>query len=109
MTTPPPERILSRLSDEEFFDRKAELDRLRSFAAVGSRHALLLGAPRVGKTELLRKCFDRLFKEGAQIAPVYYCLSPYLLDAEKFSRDFLSQFLSQFIALRRGDARLLKA
>jgi serine/threonine-protein kinase RsbW len=109
MTTPDPRRILSRLSDEEFFDRKAELDRLRSFAAAGSRHALLLGDARVGKTELLRKCFDRLFKEGAQIAPVYYSLNPYLLDAEKFSRDFLSQFLSQFIALRRGDARLMKA
>ena len=109
MTNPDPRQVLSRLSDDEFFDRKAELGRLCAFARVGPRPALLLGDARVGKTELLRKCFDRLFDLAAEVAPFYYSFKPYLLDAEKFARDFLSQFLSQFIALRRGDARLIAA
>lgn len=109
MSNPDPRQVLSRLSDNEFFDRKAELDRLCSLASAGSRTALLLGDARVGKTELLRKCFDRLFDIGASSAPVYYSFKSYLLDAEKFSRDFLSQFLSQHIALSRGDARLIAA
>jgi serine/threonine-protein kinase RsbW len=130
MTNPDPRQVLSRLSDGEFFDRKGELDRLYSLArgrpettryihgpraasdkarTLAPSHGLLLGAPRIGKTELLRKLFDRLFNEGAEVAPVYYSLKPYCLDVENFARDFLSQFLSQFIAFRRNDARLIAA
>jgi serine/threonine-protein kinase RsbW len=103
-------QVLSRLSDDEFFDREAELARVASIAVSRrAANALLLGAPRVGKTELLRKCFDRLFNEGGEVAPFYYALRPYSLDAAAFARDYLSQFLAQFIAFRRNDARLIWA
>ncbi|HKS42488.1 MAG TPA: hypothetical protein VJX74_17880, partial [Blastocatellia bacterium] len=126
-------QVLGRLSDEEFFDRRVELDRIQSLAkgrgvisVPGSEpgdadsssertrarrpsNVLLLGAPRVGKTELLRRNFDLLFNEGAEVVPIYYALKPYCLDGEKFARDFLAQLLSQFIAFRRRSERLIAA
>jgi serine/threonine-protein kinase RsbW len=66
-----------------------------------------MGAPRVGKTELLRKCFDLLFNENQEVAPFYYSLKAYCLDVDRFARDYLSQFLAQFIAFRRNEPRLI--
>ncbi|HEX8091015.1 MAG TPA: ATP-binding protein [Blastocatellia bacterium] len=128
-------RVLSRLSNDEFFDREAELDKLyllatgRARREIASprdaaesplatrqgarprraRNALLLGPPRVGKSELLRKCFDLLFSEGGEVAPVYYAFKPYPLEPDRFALDFLSQFLAQLIAFRRADPRLVGA
>jgi serine/threonine-protein kinase RsbW len=127
-------RVISLLSDDEFFDREAELDKLYSLAtgrvrgelpprlatespvatrqgqrSRRARNALLLGPPRVGKSELLRKCFDLLFNEGGEVAPVYYAFKPYPLEPERFALDFLSQFLAQLIAFRRAEPRLVGA
>ena len=132
------QQVMCRLADDEFFDREAELERVLSLArrrpalpspeverpahnaamqestreASRARHvtnALLLGAPRVGKSELLRKAFDHLFSDGIEVAPVYYSLKSYGLGAERLARDFFAQFLAQFIAFRRHDARLIEA
>ena len=126
---------MCRLADDEFFDREAELEGVLSLArrrpalrspetesaaamqkstreALRARHvanALLLGPPRVGKSELLRKAFDRLFNDAVEAAPIYYSLKPYCLDAERLARDFFAQFAAQFIAFRRHDARLIGA
>src|SRR5258708_2319598 len=118
-------QVLSRLPSDEFFNREAELERLcllatsqrpdrgegaRSAGTLGEgaaarreAKALLLGAPRTGKTELLRKTFDRLFCQSSETAPFYYALRAQDLDAWEFARDYLAQFLSQFIAFRRKD------
>ena len=72
-----------------------------------ARNALLLGPPRVGKSEILRKSFDLLFNEGAEVVPIYYAFKTYCLEPERFAVDFLSQFLAQFIAFRRADPRLI--
>jgi len=133
-------QVMSRLTDDEFFDREVELERLLSLVrrraslraprvdsdglaeasivqtttrdALRMRrvaNALLLGAPRVGKTELLRKVFDRLFSEGIEVAPIYYSLKSYSLDSGRLARDFFAQFIAQFIAFRRHDARLIES
>ncbi len=108
MNNTDPRQVLSRLPDGEYFDREVELNHLLQLASSRrASNAFVLGAPRVGKTELLRKCFDRLFDESGEIAPFYYALKDYLLDPAIFARDYLSQFLAQLIAFRRGDARLL--
>lgn len=109
--------ILSRLSDDEFVDRELEVARLCGLAK-GSRsdtaaqkhslsNALLLGAPRVGKTELLRNCFDRLFHENGEVLPFYYSFRGPRLDSIKFANDYFSQFLAQFVAFRRNDSGLI--
>jgi serine/threonine-protein kinase RsbW len=132
-------QVLSQLADDEFFDREAELDKLyflatgrlkkdppaappRQQSARGeqlseprpprarrARNALLLGPPRVGKTEIMRKTYDRLFNEGAEVVPVYYALKSHSIGPERFAQDFLSQFLAQFIAFRRSDATIIAA
>ncbi|HJQ69682.1 MAG TPA: ATP-binding protein [Blastocatellia bacterium] len=107
MSDSDPIQILSRLADEDSFVRQAELRKLSSVArSRAARNALVLGPPRAGKTELLKKCYDRLFAEGADVAPVYYSFRPMASSAERFARDYLAHFLAQFIAFRRNDPRL---
>jgi serine/threonine-protein kinase RsbW len=102
-------QILSRLHDESFV-REAELRRLHSIAkARACSHALVLGGPRAGKTELLKKAYDSLFVEGAEVAPIYYVFRSPASGVEQFARDFLAGFLAQFIAFRRRDPRLVAA
>lgn len=130
MNNTDPGQVLSRLPDDQFFDRAVELNRLCALATAqaasgptrfaetpGESHdkdarpratsVLVLGPPRSGKTELLRKCFDRLFTEGAETVPIFFALRPLAHDIERFARDYLSQFLAQFIAFRRNDPRLI--
>ncbi|HYP29486.1 MAG TPA: ATP-binding protein [Blastocatellia bacterium] len=122
-------QVLSRLPDIEFFDRATELARLHSLALLApaplnpgecdaparsdrprvrrASNVLVLGGPRVGKTELLRKTYDRLFAEGGQTLPFCYSFRAFCLDPERFARDYLSQFLAQFIAFRQKDPTLI--
>ena len=103
-------QILSRLPDDESFIREAELRQLLSIAkAQAARHALVLGGPRAGKTELLKKAYDRLFVEGAEVAPIYFSFRSTTVSVEQFARDFLGGFIAQFIAFRRNDPRLIAA
>ena len=113
MSDSDPMQILSRLTDEESFVREAELRDLYSIAKSRSpravSNALVLGGPRAGKTELLKKTYDRLFVECADVAPIYYSFRSPVPDVERFARDYLAQFLAQFIAFRRNDPRLIAA
>lgn len=102
-------RILSRLTDDEFVGREADLARIHDFATAGgsgARIAMLAGPTRVGKSELLRKSFDRLFHESGDVLPSFYAFKSGHLDDQSFARDFLSVFLAQFIAFRRNDPSL---
>ncbi len=115
MTNPDATRILSRLRDGEFIGREVDVARVCALAetspearARGSaREALLLGAPRVGKTEILRKSFDRLFNNGGEVIPIYYSLRRSCLDPDTFARDYFAQFLTQFVAFRRNEPGLI--
>jgi serine/threonine-protein kinase RsbW len=113
-----PRQVLSRLPDDEFFDRAVELTRLYQLATAcrpappedplrRPSNALVSGPPRAGKTELLRKIFDRLFNEGSEVVPIYYSFREPCRRAERFARDYLSQTLAQFIAFRRDDPHLI--
>lgn len=102
-------QILSRLSQHRFVNREAELSRICSLASGANRVALLVGAPRSGKSELLRKCYDRLFDARGDTVPFYYSFSRSSLDLECFAPDFAAQTLAQFNAFRAGDPKLLDA
>jgi len=107
-------QILSQLTDENFGGRDRETAKISAIARSGpSQHTttdiLLLGAPRTGKTEILRKSFDRLFWEGKEVLPFYYSLQDSCLDPVVFARDYFSQCLIQFAAFRRNDPSLIKA
>src|SRR5580692_3566410 len=107
-------QVLSSLRSSEFFGRDAHLDRLCALAEVAPSsntplgNILVIGPPRVGKTELLKRAFDRLFHHAGPRAPIYYALNPNRLEAEEFSTDYFLQFLVQFVAFRRKDAQILR-
>jgi serine/threonine-protein kinase RsbW len=114
VTATPSRQILSRLSDQDFAGREVVVARVCSIPRATDRNdndsvsnALLLGAPRAGATEILRKSFDRLFNEGGDVLPFYYVLRRSCLDPFEFARDYFSQFLSQFLAFRRNDPTLI--
>jgi hypothetical protein len=123
-------QILSRLSDEDFFNREIETQRLYALAVkckiagnIGpadrdinkpkerrncrQANALLLGAPRVGKSEILRKTFDRLFHDSDDLAPIYFAFRTHNLQIERFAKDYFCQFLAQFLAFRRKTPKLI--
>ena len=108
MSDMPSAQILSRLSRDEFVGRGAEVRRVCALAQAGSSsNALLLGAPRAGKTEILRQSFDCLFNERGQVVPFYFALRCSSVDLERFARDYFSQCLAQFLAFRSNDSRLI--
>lgn len=103
-------RILARVAAEDFVGREAELAELRHHAS-GEREdrpgLLLLAAPVVGASELLRQTFDQLFYEQTEIVPFYFSFSRADKTARRASIRFLREFLIQTIAFRRRDAQLL--
>jgi serine/threonine-protein kinase RsbW len=102
--------IFSRIPDEAFVDRDGAVARVCALAQTGrgsAGNALLLGAPRVGKSEILRKSFDRLFNKGGEVFPIYYSLRRSCLDSERFAGDYFAQFLAQFVAFKRHDPGLI--
>ena len=95
MTNPDAMRILSRLSDVESVDREVEVAKVCAPAqtgadgygrASGGKNALLLGAPRVGKSEIMRKSFDRLFNLGGEVIPIFYLLRRSSLEPKVFAK-----------------------
>jgi serine/threonine-protein kinase RsbW len=117
MTDPIQRRILSQLSYGEFAERESEIESICALVRTPTEEleswpvsiGLLLGAPRVGKSEILRSCFDRLFNKSGEAVPFFYALRRSPLDAEEFARDCFSQFLAQFVAFRRNDVHLIEA
>jgi serine/threonine-protein kinase RsbW len=99
-------QILGRVRKSEFVGRDADVRRVCALANTCSI-TLLLGDPRAGKSELLRQSFDRLFNNRSQVVPFFYVPRSLSADLETFARDYFSQTLSQFLAFRRGDPKLI--
>ncbi len=99
------------LQEEEFIGRGEDLLRLyrRALAADESfvRSALLSGPRGVGKTELLKQLFNRLFWKQDSVAPFYFSVNPAFLSVADFARDFLVQFLHQRLAFESKDRTLI--
>src|SRR5205085_5832060 len=100
--------ILGRIAPDEFVGRRdalAEVLRLASPDA-GERGLLLLAAPSVGVSELLRQAYDKLFRENSDAIPIYFALTLSDRTAQATADHFLRTFLQQFVAFRRQDAKL---
>lgn len=90
---------MSRVARDEFVGRVSELDRIRSLGRL-RRNGFLLGAPRVGKSELLRQAYDWLFSGRLSEIPILIEVNRELLEPERFANEFLSQLLIQVVAYR---------
>lgn len=105
------EKILANLPIEDFIGRSRELNTLLRHAK-GENNAnglLVLSAPSLGVSELLRQTYDQLFYEQGEIIPFYFSLRKSDKTARQSATRFLQNFLQQIIAFRRQDSKILDA
>lgn len=102
------QRILANVNRDEFVGRDAELRQLvdHSSGAGDAGGLLVLGAPNVGASELLRQAYDELFSRRGEAIPIYFAFGKNSLDA---ARGFFQSFIQQYIAYRRVDPSLCEA
>jgi serine/threonine-protein kinase RsbW len=102
------QRILASVSRDEFVGRDAELRQLVSHSSRSDDAGglLLLGAPNVGASELLRQAYDELFSRRGEAIPIYFAFGPASLSP---ARSFFQSFIQQYIAYRRVDPSLCEA
>ncbi len=105
------EKILATIKTVDFIGRTAETESLLRHARGENSSAglLLLSAPALGASELLKQTYDRLFREQSDRIPFYFSLSDTDKSAEQFALRFLQTFLRQTVAFRRNDPKILDA
>ena len=104
-------KILSTVAAEDFIGRTAETDKLLRHARGenSSRGFLLLSAPALGASELLKQIYDQLFYEQGEILPFYFAFKKSDKTALQCAVRFLQTFLQQTVAFRRKSANILDA
>ena len=104
-------KILSSVRAEDFIGRTAETDKLlRHARGENTSHGfLLLSAPAIGASELLKQIYDQLFYEQSEIIPFYFAFKKSDKTALQCAVRFLQNFLQQAIAFRRQNAKILDA
>ncbi len=99
------EVIFSVCPDNEFFGREREMEyisgRIRN-SFKPSFGMYLLGRRWIGKTEVLRRIYHRLFWESSEPVPVYYRFRDYY-GTEGFAEDYIKEVVKQYIAFTRRD------
>ncbi len=105
------QRILANVNRDEFVGRDAELRQLVDYSSrrEDTRGLLLLGAPNVGVSELLRQAYDELFDRRGEAIPIYFAFRRSDGAATDEARAFFHNFIQQYIAYRRVDASLCAA
>ncbi len=103
------QRILGHVAPDLFVGREAELREITSLAshAAGMRSLLVLAAPFVGVSEVLRQAYDQLFHQHGGASPIYFAFSRSDTTNVGAARRFLQTFLTQLVAHRRGDSSLV--
>lgn len=104
-------RILARRDAASFVGRSAELEHIVSYAQAenAAEPLVVLAAPHVGATELLRQAYDRLFADQEKVIPFYFEFRASDETPENAAIRFLCDLLLQTVAFRRRDARLIEA
>jgi serine/threonine-protein kinase RsbW len=103
------EKILSTVSAVDFIGRARETDALLQHAQGENapRGLLLLSAPALGVSEILRQTYDQLFFAQDETIPFYFSLKKSDKTAKQAALRFLQTFLRQSVAFRRKDAKIL--
>jgi anti-sigma regulatory factor (Ser/Thr protein kinase) len=103
--------LFSQLQEKDFVDRREELEGLSARvlqADRGRARSVVLSGPRgIGKTELLKHLFSRLFWKQDRIAPFQFTVNPAALSAAAFSKTYLCRFLCQRLAFEKREQALL--
>lgn len=94
------ETVFSVCPESEFFGREADIEHILERAAEaggGPCGMYLVGRGWVGKTEVLRRVYHRLFFSQTRVVPVYYQFRQFL-NEEDFAEDYLKTVIKQYIA-----------
>ncbi|PYS65878.1 MAG: hypothetical protein DMF74_02615 [Acidobacteria bacterium] len=104
------QRILATVGRDDFVGRDAELQQItrRASRIVERRGLVLLAAPDVGASELLRQAYDLLFSRRGESIPLYFAFKRGEAVTDSARRLFQS-CLQQYIAYRRVDPALCDA
>ncbi|MBA4371951.1 MAG: hypothetical protein C0402_03720 [Thermodesulfovibrio sp.] len=93
----------------DFLNRESELAYLRRLPEVKSDgltgNVILTGGRGIGKTELLKQLYLRLFREEG-CTPFYYSFRTANLKGNYFARDYFARFVRQYIAFLRKEPSL---
>lgn len=95
------------LPNSEFFNREREVEYIVQMglntAHAGTRSAILFGGRGIGKSEVLKRGYHRLFWEQDDIVPIYYNVSAECLLVPDFVRNYLAELLRQYLAFRHKE------
>ncbi len=103
--------LLNVLPDQEFFFRETEVRQLFHAGLDVTRSqqsSVYLGGKRkVGKTEILKRVYNRLFWEQESVIPFFHAFPKSIISAEAFCREYFLRSLLQFVGFLRRDAKLI--
>ncbi len=102
---------MASVLEEDFIGRTRELDKLlhHGKGKTKSHGLLLLSAPAIGASELLRQIFDHFFFKQNETIPFYFSLESSDKTIKQTASRFLQTFLQQVVAFRRKDEKILDA
>lgn len=110
-----PERvqIFDALPDEEFLYRRSDAERLFQAGLDVARSLrpsyFLAGNRKSGKTEILKRVYNRMFWDQDLVVPFLHPIPSVLNSAEAFCREYFFRSILQFVAFLRKDSMLAKA
>lgn len=116
MRTFSPQAIKTLVPEEVYTDRQEFLDYFYEYAlnAIGRRSmsTVLLGQRRMGKTEIFKRVFNRLFFEQdhtdpTAVVPIFYTFSDKGTDDLSFALNYVENFLRWYVAFRLRDPDVL--
>lgn len=102
-------KILATVNAEDFIGRTHEFDALLRHAKGESlsQGRLLLSAPSLGASELLKQIFDQMFFEQGEMIPFYFAPKKSDKTAAQCAVRFLQEFIKQIVAFRRQNLNIL--
>ena len=103
-------RILSRINQDEFFGRDAEVRDIvqQSSAFPDARTLVVMTTPDAGASELLRHAYDELFRRRGDLVPIHFAFRRSDGTAVETAKRFFHTLLQQFVAYRRVNPALCK-
>ena len=104
---------LNSLPEEEFFSREADIERLFHAGLDAARlltpSLFLSGMRKSGRTEILKRVYNRLFWEQESVVPFFHSIPKALHSAEILCREYFLRCVLQFLAFQKKDPVLVLA
>ena len=104
-------KILATVSAQDFIGRTAETEVLLRHAKGESKSdaLLLLSAPALGSSELLKQTYDQLFHAHGATIPFYFSVKESDETVKNVALRFLQTFIAQVVAFRLRDPKIYDA